>query len=241
MELFTRHIEELRNYVDARRHKSWQGGCGREWPRAGRRKIVLADEVGVELGSPRLASASYILWTEHPDLVEDGRITLIGPDLPPSRGQSLPFGKVTLVSVKGFDEDNTYDRYRDLERIRYHLDLEGYMLRAAMQEQKEWTRISKQALQRGFSFDILGSALMKALKELDYVQSVEMLFVTSGSDDMIPLKEQGDHVARIVGAMNKMASDLVLDCSECEYQDVCEETSELRAMRKAYENKRETA
>jgi len=67
-----------------------------DWPKGEGRNVVLADEVGVELGNPQMASTSALLWTENPDLVSDGKITLIGPDMPSSKGQIFPSERLFL-------------------------------------------------------------------------------------------------------------------------------------------------
>ena len=66
-------------------------------------------------------------------------------------GKSLPFGKVVLLGVEGFTEDNAYDRHKELDFLRYDLDLKGFMMRAVSQYMREWCRISREALSQGFS------------------------------------------------------------------------------------------
>ena len=85
---------------------------------------------------------SCLLWTDDLAAIEDGRITLVGPDFPESQGKSLPFGKVVLAAVDGFTEDNAYDRHKDLDFLRYSIDLKGFMMRSVSQYMREWCRIS---------------------------------------------------------------------------------------------------
>ncbi len=59
--------------------------------------IILRDDTFVELGNPIAGSAAMVLWSDDSSLVVDGRITLVGPDVPESEGESLPFGQVLLV------------------------------------------------------------------------------------------------------------------------------------------------
>ncbi len=137
--------------------------------------------MGLELGSPGKESVSCLLWTENLATVADGRITLVGPDFPESAGKSLPFGKVVLVGVEGFTEDNAYDRHKELDFLRYDLDLKGFMMRAVSQYMREWCRISSEALLKGFSARILGSALMALFRKKPYVKAVEVIFLTSST------------------------------------------------------------
>jgi CO dehydrogenase/acetyl-CoA synthase beta subunit len=232
MELFTETFDKVRTFVHEKGTcRSWVVDAVKEWPAGGSRNIVLADEVEVELGNPRVESVSCILWTENTEKVRDTSITLIGPDIPESKGKSLPFGKVVLVAVNGCNEENTYERYREMERVRHALDLKGYMMKAASQYQREWSRISKQALAKGFSFETLGNALVKQFKEKDYVRGVELIFLTSSTQDIKELKEITSRAAKMIGAMNKMAQEISSACDSCEYNDVCADVNALKGMR----------
>ncbi len=242
MELFENTFSEIRNYAEKRSARSRLAAAdGKDWPRGSGRNVVLSDEVGVELGNPQMASASILLWTENQDLVCDGKITLIGPDVHASAGKSLPFGKVVLVGVKGFNEENTYDRYKEIEAIRYAIDLKGYMMRAVSQYQREWSRVSREAVQYGFSFEVLGSALRNEYFKKDYVYSVEFIFVTSSPEDVDELREITKNVSRTINAMDKMFKEMESDCEECEYNDVCDEVVALKSMKKARDQKRRDA
>ncbi|MHA1432155.1 MAG: hypothetical protein ACTSRV_17455 [Candidatus Freyarchaeota archaeon] len=66
----------------------------------GGRGIILREDTFVELGNPKSASAALVLWTENPELVRDGYITIVGPDIPEVEGY-LPFAQITLTRVLG--------------------------------------------------------------------------------------------------------------------------------------------
>lgn len=239
MELFSTIIEEVRAFVASRAAVCSVITAARPWPIGGPRNIVLADDIAVELGSPQMESLSCILWTDQHTKLNDGALTIIGPDIAAARG-SLPFGKIVLVGVDGFDAENTYDRARELEGARYNLDLQGYMIRAVSQYQREWCRISREAARQGFCFEVLAGALMTELRKLPYVREVEMICVTSSPEDVRELQRIIKDVGRIIGAMNKMASELDADCTDCEFQDVCDEAEELKGMRERMRKKRES-
>jgi len=59
--------------------------------------IILRGDMSVELGNPEVGSASLFLLTDSPATLNDGRITLIGPDIPESASASLPFGQVLML------------------------------------------------------------------------------------------------------------------------------------------------
>jgi len=209
-----------------------------EWPKGGGRNVVLSEDTAVELGNPRMESSSCLIWTERLDKVTDGKMTLIGPDIRSSNAQTLPFGKIALLGVSGFDEDNVYDRYKEMEAVRYALDLKGYMIRAVSQYQREWSRISREAVRDGFSFEILANALRKEYLKKSYIRAVEFLFVTSGTEDVRELKEITKNVGRTIHALDKMLKELNADCDVCEYHDVCDEVDELKTMKKWRDERR---
>jgi CO dehydrogenase/acetyl-CoA synthase beta subunit len=230
MELIDRTIRDLRSFI---------GGLpGRNipmpsvpWPQGGPRNIVLGEDVGVELGNPRDESVACVLWSDDLDAVSDGTVTLVGPDFPESAGKTLPFGKVVLVGVEGFDEDNTYERCMELDLLRFNIDLEGFMLKAVSQYQREWCRISRRALSAGFSAGYLAAALIKELKATPYVRSAELILLTSSPQDVRKLREIVNPAVRLVAAMDKMVGEMDFDCEECEFEDVCDEADFLRGMR----------
>jgi CO dehydrogenase/acetyl-CoA synthase beta subunit len=210
------------------------------WPAAGDRNLVLQSDTAIELGNPANESLSLSIWTENSEAVTDNRITLIGPDVPGAEGSRLPFGKIVLIEGKGFHEDNAYDRFREIDLVRFDISLKGYMMRAASLYMREWSRISKTAVENGFSFSVLGSALIKELKKIDYIKSVEVIFVTASDKDVALLKPVASQVGKINGAMSKMMEEMSFDCDECEYNEVCDDVSELRSMHKAMKVKEKT-
>lgn len=237
MQLLESLISEVKEYMK----RSREGGRLNEyrsldalsWPEAGPRDIVLKSDTGVELGNPKDESISFLLWTDEPSIINDGCISLVGPDISGAKSTDLPFGKVILARVTGFDEENCYDHYREMDFLRYDLSLKGYMMRAVSQYMREWSRVSKEAVEKGFSFHILGSALLQNLKALDYVSEAEVIFVTSSPEDVRELKKPADRFMKYINAMTKMTEEMDFDCESCEYQEVCNEAEELQGMRKS--------
>ncbi len=201
------------------------------WPSAGDRDFVMVKDTAVELGNPRAGSASFVLWTPDLSLVRDGRIVLAGPDVSGAKSDILPLGKVVLAGVSGVNEDNAPDVSRDLEAVRYGLSLSGCMMRTASLNMREWLRVSVEAREGGFSLAHVAGALFSGLRALPRVERVEVLFITQSSDLVGKLYGMGMKAARIGAAMRKMGEEMALDCSECEYQDVCDDVSELAGMR----------
>ncbi len=145
--------------------------------------IVLKEDTCVELGSPKMFSMAPVLVTERPDLVNDGTITLIGPDIQETRG-IIPFAQILLLqSAELKDED-----YRGLNSFQYELNLEGYMIKALPSSLSIWSRVSKDSVQKGFSFGILGKELLNFYKTKFNIQSAEIIFITSSEKDVKELE-----------------------------------------------------
>lgn len=207
------------------------------WPSEKNRNLVLGQDCAVELGNPKDTSTSFLLWVNDPALLTNGRISVVGPDLPDLSGRQVSFGKIVIAGGSDFNADNSYDRHREMELLRYDIHLKGYMMRGVSQYQREWSRVSIEAIRNGFSFKHLGGALIDQFSRLPYVRAVETIFITSARKDVVELKVIGDRVFTLISAMNKMAEELSFDCDTCDYNDVCGDVAELRSMRKAMAKK----
>jgi CO dehydrogenase/acetyl-CoA synthase beta subunit len=229
--LFDDLITAARQHMMRAEHRVVDLGCGGEpWPSSSRPGLVLEMDTAVEVGHPAKGSFSILLWTADESLIQPDRLSLAGPDLPAARGKRLPFVKMVLLLVAGFNEDNCYGRHRDLSLLHHRLVLEGFMVRAAALYQQEWSRVSRDALDRGYGFAGLGRSLAQLYKKKPYVRAVEVMVSTSaalGPERFGPIGQQA--VARIA-AMNRMHEEMEFDCTDCEYSDVCRNVAALRNM-----------
>jgi CO dehydrogenase/acetyl-CoA synthase beta subunit len=232
VELFPEIISDIRAFIETAKARNVQETCvaeeGVPWPEGGRNNIVLSSETGVELGKPDNESASFLVWTGLPGIIDDGMLHCVGPDIPDMQTRTVPFGKAVLLEVRGMTEENCYDRHRQLERVRYDISLKGYMMRAVSQYMREWSRVSREAVEKGFSLQILGSALMSHYRAIDFVTGVEIIFITSSTADVRDAGSIGEKAMRLIGAMNRMTEEMSFDCDSCEYVDVCSEVEGLR-------------
>ncbi len=236
-QLFDERIRELFAYVSTVRMRNVvrvvQCAEGPSWPPGRKGNVVLQADTAVELGNPQDESVAFHLWTTDLRLVRDGCITLIGPDVTESVGWHLPFGKAVLLGVGDICEENCVERYRELGLRRYDLNLAGYMLRAPSQVGREWSRVSRQAADGGFTLATLGGALIRLYKALPYVKSAEVLVVTSSPADVRELSIIGSRAARQIGALNKMTTELVRECDACDFNDICSQVEDFRVSRRA--------
>jgi len=211
---------------------------GLSWPRGRPGSIVLSADTAFELGHPQTESMAFLIWTDSLDRIKDGVTTVVGPELDMLAAGKAPLGKITLLGVHDFTEENAYERFLEMDLIRTRLSLEGYMLRAVPQQNREWSRISREALNKGFSLKILGNELVREYRKLPYVDAVEVIFTTSSAQDIRRFRPIGEKVSQITAAMNRIFDDLEFDCASCYFSDVCNEVEGMRAMHKRAREKR---
>lgn len=226
--LFSEQVAGVRRVMNRARlagtSREYRAGDRPSWPRGA--GPVLREDTVLELGAPGMASASLLLWT-HPEGVNDGLVTLLGPDISEAEG-SLPFARVLIA---GGSFPDMYQSYRELRDVLYDTRLEGLSVRAMPSRQTVWCRVSAQARQDGISLVDMGSSLVSGLRALAPVESAEVLLVTSGREEVEELAKAASGARKLVDAMMKMYQEENFDCEDCEYQDVCDGVMELKMIR----------
>jgi len=198
------------------------------------RGIILRSETFVELGNPDAGSCGFGLWTDNQSLLQDGRVTLIGPDIAESPAASLPFGQVIMVGGARLSGDDQVA----IGQAQVVADqIEGYMVRSS--SRNIWSRVSKQVGARGFSFDTLARALMFLIKSaVPGAESVEIAFVTSSKGDVLALNQIAESAQEIGRAALKehwkargYDLDCDLHCGSCDDKTVCDDIRKVLATR----------
>jgi CO dehydrogenase/acetyl-CoA synthase beta subunit len=192
--------------------------------------IILRGDTSVELGNPEMGSSSLFLLTDSPATLKDGRITLIGPDIPESANTSLPFGQVLMLGGAQLADKDV----EALQPVQFVGDqIEGYMMRGV--SQRIWSRISTEAVAKGMCFNLLGQALMAVCRSASRkLESMEILFVTSGKEDLDPLDGWSVQIQKIAREIIKenwrikgYDIDCASNCATCKGQVVCGEIKEV--------------
>ena len=198
--------------------------------------IILKEDTHVELGHPSVGSCSVTLATHDASLVENGRITLVGPDIPETSEKMLPFAQIAVAccTYDIGDTSVTMDRV-----LHASAQVEGYMLRSVPDQ--IWARVSKEAARSGFSMRQLGWSLLNSLNnECPDITGSEIFFVTSNRAYISALKSIVDtardklrklqtYERKPDGTYECTAS---LDCSECPEKPVCDNIREVITIRK---------
>ncbi len=175
-------------------------------------------EMQVELGGPRETYKFELVQARGLDEVEDGKVTIIGPDIPGlEQGTNNPFG--LLVEVAGREIE------KDLEgvierRIHEYLNfIEGFM--HLNQRYDIQLRLSKKSYERGLNtFNLIGKVLYRLFKsEMPFIEKIQFTFITDPStvkewyEKALRVYEERDARAR---GMSDDEVEVFYGCSLCQ-------------------------
>jgi CO dehydrogenase/acetyl-CoA synthase beta subunit len=239
MSTFNEHINKVHEYLQGREAKEFDCSSAMDELREGmpvqvgpgaNPGIILRSDTYAELGNPAEGSTGFIVWTEDTSLVRDGRIALIGPDIPDLEGASVPFGQVIMLAGKNLNTE-LQEKIEEYQHISDHL--EGYMVRSS--SRNIWGRISKDAAAKGFTLQTLARALMITIKaNVPEVEAMEIVFVTTNRDDIKQLDE-------IAGEVDSLRREIIkeywkekgydldcdLDCNSCNSKVTCDDIKNI--------------
>ena len=260
MDIFDDTIKEITDWFDSQK-KSGQSRCysasplmnntfsSNELPDNRRNgRIVLKEDTQVELGHPSMGSCASTLATHRLDLVSDGCITLVGPEISETQESVLPFAQIIIAALKKSNEiEVTSQATIEIENTASAMDrtahlyaqIDGYMIRSV--PNLIWARVSKEACRSGFSLKLLGERLIAAVKQqCNQVTACEVFFVTSSKIDVGQLDDIVEK-ARVkqrkletyaVGSDGDLECTQEIDCSACSEQVVCDTIRDVIRIRK---------
>ncbi len=138
---------------------------------------IRRNDMQVELGGPSVKEKFELAKVKPPEEVEDGKITIIGPDIKDMKeGSVYPLG--VLVEAAGASIDQALEGVIE-RRIHGYLNyIEGFM--HLNQRYDIWIRLGKKSFQKGLtSFDYIGKVLVRLFKsELPIIEKVQVTFIT---------------------------------------------------------------
>ncbi len=193
--------------------------------------IILRGDTFIELGNPLQGSCSIFLWTDDMSKIDDGKITLFGPDIQEAGEDSIPLGQIFLAAGKKFPD---LEHNSLVHNQRAAGDIEGYMLKSSL-DYTSWGRVSKAAAEKGFSFEILGKAMIALYKtRVPETEAVQIAFITSGKEDVKNLesiaskaKDISREIVREAWKAKGYDLDCDYDCSSCGDKNVCDDLRDV--------------
>jgi acetyl-CoA decarbonylase/synthase complex subunit beta len=138
---------------------------------------IRKNDMYVELGGPDIKEKFELVKIRNTDSVQDGAITVRGPDLPAMEpGKKYPFG--ILIEIGGSQLEEDFEGVIERRIHEYANYIEGFM--HLNQRYDIWVRISRKAYDKGFtSLVIVGKVLAQLLKnELPIIERIQITFYT---------------------------------------------------------------
>ena len=194
---------------------------------SGYREIILEEETGLELGGVNRNSFSIIFPISDIQLVEHGKITLLGKEISKITDTSIDFGMMILIGINK-STDKEIDELKHLNFISN--GIEGFSIRTI--PRRFWCRISNSALMKGFSFEFLGKAIISLYKQKfnDLIESIEIIFINSYQDSIeqfivhssdILSKSKEKWKKKIEAWRKRIDCDYDWGCEICPYREEC--------------------
>jgi len=172
----------------------------------------------VELGGPKVDYKFELVRARSMDEIEDGKITIIGPDLNElEEGGRYPFGIYIEVAGKQIEEELEGVIERRIHE--YTNYIEGVM--HLNQRYDIWIRVSKNSYKKGLtSFKIIGKVLERLFKsELPIIEKMQITFITDPKEvekrykEALEVYEARDARAR---GLKDEEVDMFYGCSLCQ-------------------------
>ena len=191
------------------------------------KEIILEEETGLELGGLNKKSFLITFPIKDSGVIEHGKITLLGREINQISEPNIDFGLMILIGINNPTEKDK----EELKQLNFISNgIEGFSIRTI--PRRFWCRISKSALQKGFSFEFLGNAIIYLYKRKfkSLVKSIEVIFINSypssieqfivlSSDILSKVKEKWKK--KIDEWRKRIDCDYDWGCEICPYREEC--------------------
>lgn len=188
--------------------------------------ILLMRDTAYELGGSQKPCVSTTVVSSK--ISFDDSVWLYGKDLAQIK-QDCPFAKIVLLEIEDIDEEEAFDKIKELEQVRYSFCPQGFMTRASALNLREQIRVSKKVLKKGISFSDYGNALIEQYKQNPIVKSVRIVFLTEFNkfDQLFMIC---DKIKSTTSALNHILDNLLFDCSTCNLKEICDEVEGMKEL-----------
>lgn len=226
MKLYDGIIKSIEEIIDGEDKKILK--INSSWREGDKNQLIFKSDSQFELGGGNLPGISGILFTDNEKFNED-QIVLIGEDLPFIKGDN-PYARLVIVRVDNekMGEGNTlYQNIRKIDYTRYHINLEGFLMRISSMNKKESVIVSKKAIKDKISFESIGKNFIDAYKKNKAIKNVKIIFITKKDFDYSNLNNYLIKSEDITKALDHLMNKVTMDCHSCKLQMVCKEVEEL--------------
>ena len=223
MRLYNNLINEIKNHLSNSKVLS----SGRSLDISNKNSVIFLSDTAFELGGNNKPCVSSLAVSS--DIEFTNSVKLLGNDLPKIKSDS-PFAKFVFVQIEDFEnEQDTFNKIKELEALRYHLNVDGFMTRASALNMREQVRVSKKAIKSGVTFADYGQTLLNEYLKFSYVKSAEIYFITN-YDDFEKLNSVAKKISQTTSALNHIFDNVMFDCSTCNLKEICDEVDGLKEL-----------
>ena len=189
--------------------------------------VIFLSDTAFELGGNSKPCVSSLAVSS--DIKFSNSINLLGNDISEIKSDS-PFAKFVFIQIEEFEnEQDTFNKIKELESLRYHLNIDGFMTRASALNMREQVRVSKNVLKSGINFADYGQTFLNEYLKFDFVKSAEIYFVTDFSD-FEKLNSISKKINQTTSALNHIFDNVMFDCSSCNLKEICDEVDGLKEL-----------
>ena len=198
------------------------------WPIEEKAQFIMERDTAVELGGyPKdsinllLSSSSFDMCNNSVIIVGDGEVDL-------KVKSHISFGKIVLLKTREVPDDEVYEFTQKLQISEVKFNLNGVMQRSSSERFFTNLRISKQAIEEGFSLPKYGNAVCEHFKRMDAVECVKVILILGESllyKQLLPIAED---VKKVTIALNTIFDGIDMECGSCNLNEICDEVEGLR-------------
>lgn len=193
-------------------------------------ELILKKDSQFELGGSYKPAVNFQCVTTLESFVKKDEILLYGKDLS-EISTDVSFARLAFLQINNLEDDDTaYKAIKELEFIKYNMNLDGYMMRASTMDKREQVRIAKTAINSSISFESVGNAFINKYKENPLVKAVKVIFITSDMPIFKNLISNAEKVDKITLTLNHVLSSMNLDCHSCNLKSICDEVEGMREL-----------
>ena len=201
-----------------------------KWNLLDTNEFIMQREVAFELGDRFKPCSVYTCPTSTKELVNEDRIILIGKDLAEIK-ENTNFSRVVFLNIDDIENQNkAYIGVKKLDYQRYKMIPEGYMILSSSFENRENIRVSKKAIKKGLSFEILGNLYINHYKKMEGVNNAIIIFIVGDYDFNSELSKMSKYVDEVTNNFDHVLKNVILDCEACPLKTICEDIEELREL-----------
>jgi len=206
------------------------------------KEIIMEEETALELGGFGVQSFSLIHPIINDKHIQNGKITVLGPEFQEISQSRVHFGMFLVIGVSSLSE-RVFQDLRGLNLISN--GIEGFSIRTI--PRKFWCRINSSLLTKKISMEFLGNAIIYLYKSKfkELIQSMEIFFINNDPKSIhkfiqitsnIRILHSEKWKKKVDEWKKKIDCDYDWGCEICPYVEECEDIKDLLKSRNQLEN-----